>query len=75
MNGAQNLGGALTRFPDDYKTAFLEYKKHIRPPRWPRVENGAQYATCCASRNGMGVLDHERCLGIPFVDEDSYIAF
>ena len=75
MNGTQNLGGALTRFPDDYKTAFPEYKKHIRPPRWPRAETGAQSATYCASRNGMGVFDHERCLGIPVVDEDTYVAF
>ena len=31
MNGAYNLAGALTRFPDDYKTAFAEYEKHMRP--------------------------------------------
>ena len=31
MNGAYNLAVTLTRFPDDYKTAFPEYKKHIRP--------------------------------------------
>ncbi|MCJ1399721.1 hypothetical protein MMC11_002923 [Xylographa trunciseda] len=31
MNGAYNLAGELTRFPDDYKTAFAEYEKHMRP--------------------------------------------
>ena len=31
MNGAYNLAGALTRFPDDHKSAFAEYEKRMRP--------------------------------------------
>ena len=31
LNGAYNLAGALTRYPDDYTAAFAEYEKQMRP--------------------------------------------
>lgn len=31
LNGAYNLAGALTRYPDDITAAFAEYDKQMRP--------------------------------------------
>ena len=31
LNGAYNLAGALTRYPNDHTAAFAEYEKSMRP--------------------------------------------